>query len=50
MYRVSKGTGFIKEHDLYSLPAFKIDNEIIRYLSDEEEVRLYNELNKRNET
>jgi integrase len=47
---LAKEQGLIKEHDLYSLPAFKIDNEIIRYLSDEEEVRLYNELNKRNET
>lgn len=46
---LAKEQGFIKEHDLYSIPAFKIDNEIIRYLSEQEETRLYYEINRRNE-
>jgi integrase len=46
---LAKEQGVIKDHDLYSLPKFKIDNEIIRYLSEQEEIRLYNEINNRNE-
>ncbi len=47
---LAKEQGVIKDHDLYSLPKFKIDNEIIRYLSEDEELRLYREINARNES
>ena len=47
--QLAKEQGVIKEHDLYTLPKFKMDNEIIRYLSEAEELRLYNVLNQRNE-
>lgn len=46
---LAKEQGVIKEHDLYTLPKFKIDNEIIRYLSEQEEIRLFIEINLRNE-
>jgi len=45
---LAKTKQVISEHDLYTLPAFKMDNEIIRYLSEEEELKLYSALNHRN--
>lgn len=44
----AKERGLIKDHDLYSLPRIRIDNQIVRYLSDEEEIRLYKAINDRN--
>jgi integrase len=46
---LAKERGIIQSHDLYSVPRFKIDNEIIRYLSENEEQRLYKAINDRNE-
>lgn len=46
--QLAKEQGVIVDHDLYSLPKFKMDNEIIRYLSESEELRLYNAINQRN--
>jgi len=46
--QLAKEQGIIIDHDLYSLPKFKMDNEIIRYLSESEELRLYNAINQRN--
>ena len=47
--QLAKEQGVINDHDLYTLPKFKMDNEIIRYLSQEEELRLYRTMNQRNE-
>jgi integrase len=47
---LAKEKGIISDHDLYTLPKFKMDNEIIRYLSDSEELRLYDVINKRNDS
>tara|TARA_R110001599_G_scaffold353812_1_gene598640 strand:+ start:226 stop:1812 length:1587 start_codon:yes stop_codon:yes gene_type:complete len=47
--QLAKEQGVITDHDLYTLPKFKMDNEIIRYLSQEEELRLYRTINQRNE-
>lgn len=47
--QLAKEEGIITEHDLYTLPKFKIDNDIIRYLSGAEEVRLFDALNDRNQ-
>ena len=44
----AKEKELIKEHDLYTLPKFKLDNDIIRYLSSDEEQRLFDAINKRN--
>ncbi|ASJ97684.1 tyrosine-type recombinase/integrase [Shewanella marisflavi] len=46
--QLAKEKGVIKDHDLYSLPKIKVDNQVILYLSDSEEVRLYNAINQRN--
>lgn len=46
--QLAKEKGVIRDHDLYSLPKIKVDNQVIRYLSDSEEVRLYNAINQRN--
>ncbi|KGJ90755.1 tyrosine-type recombinase/integrase [Thalassotalea sp. ND16A] len=48
--QLAKEQGVITDHDLYTLPRFKMDNEIIRYLSEQEELRLYKAINKRNLT
>jgi len=46
--QLAKEKGVIPDHDLYSLPKIKVDNQIIRYLSDNEELRLYEAMNRRN--
>ncbi|MGS0828285.1 tyrosine-type recombinase/integrase [Shewanella sp. 0m-8] len=46
--QLAKEKGVIREHDLYTLPKIKVDNQIIRYLSDSEELRLYDAINQRN--
>lgn len=47
--QLAKTQGIIAEHDLYSIPSFKMDNEIVRYLSKAEEERLFKAINVRNE-
>ncbi|MDN3651490.1 site-specific integrase [Thalassotalea ponticola] len=47
--QLAKEDGLISDHDLYTLPKFKMDNDIIRYLSKDEELRLYKVLNQRNQ-
>lgn len=44
----AKEQGLILEHDLYQLPSFKSDTEIVRYLTVDEEKSLYNAINQRN--
>ncbi len=46
--QLAKNKGIILDHDLYSLPKIRVDNQVIRYLSDDEELRLYGALNRRN--
>ncbi|ABN60655.1 MULTISPECIES: tyrosine-type recombinase/integrase [Shewanella] len=46
--QLAKEKGLIKDHDLYSLPRIRVDNQVIRYLSDHEELRLYAAINQRN--
>jgi integrase len=46
----AKESGVIIDHDLYSLPKIRVDNQIIRYLSNAEEQALFREINDRNET
>ena len=46
--QLAKEKGAIRDHDLYTLPKIRVDNQIIRYLSDSEELRLFDAINHRN--
>lgn len=45
----AKECGVILDHNLYSLPKIRVDNQIIRYLSNSEELALFKIINDRNE-
>lgn len=47
--QLAKTQEIIAGHDLYTIPSFKMDNEIVRYLSKAEEERLFSAINSRNE-
>jgi integrase len=46
--QLAKEKGVIQDHDLYSLPRIRVDNQVIRYLSEQEELRLFDVINRRN--